>query len=316
MMQSEIKWTVVIPTYRRQDVLQECLGRLAESDLPVDQAEVLVYDNGSPKTSREVVEAYMGRLPIRYTDNGGGNGLGYSLSRGAKEARGRYVLEMNDDAMIPPDFFSTLIKIFDTDRRIGVIGVRAIERDFLRRGAGIGVLDTRSLEVVGNFDVETEELVDVEHVYGFCYAYLREILERGATHDAVLLSRDYSSGSRIETDHCLMAKKFGYRVVYDGRVGVVHLAKPRGDMDERSPRWRLNHIRNTLYMYLKHFGWFGRSGMGVRFCMLHDLGVISFLKAPNRTNWDYFAISVRARLSGVWHWMKYVFRRFFSSSSS
>jgi GT2 family glycosyltransferase len=315
-MQTEVKWSVVIPTYRRQDVLVECLEHLVASDLPLAAAEVLIYDNGSPQCSADEANAFATRLPIRYTDNGGGNGLGFSLVRGANEARGRFVLEMNDDALIPADLFGRLDRLFESDARIGVIGVRAIERDYGRRGEGIGVLDAGSLEVVGNFDIETDGPVDVEHVYGFCYAYRRQVLERGGTHDTVLLSKDYSSGSRIETDHCLMAKRVGYRVIYDGRIGVLHLAKPRGDMSERSSRWRLNHIRNTLYLYLKHFGWFGRSGMGLRFCLLHDLGIVSFLKRPNRDTWSYFAISIRARLSGVGHWFRYILRGFFSSSSN
>lgn len=304
-MVQALKWSIVLPTYRRQDVLRQCLEHLLASDLPLAESEVLVYDNGSPQDSQSVVEAFAERLPIRYTNNGVGHGLGFSLSRGASEAVGRWVLEINDDALVPGDFFSRLASVFESDAQVGVVGVRAIEQGYMGRGDAIGRLDRRTLEVLGNFDRATQGPIDVEHVYGFCYAYRRELIDAGAGHDKTLLAQDYSSGNRIETDQCLMASRMGYRVVYDGSIAVVHLAKPRGDMDEFSPRWRLNHVRNTLYLYLKHFGWFGRSGMGVRFCFLHDLGLVSFLKRPTKSNWLYFWISVRARVSGVWHWMRY-----------
>jgi GT2 family glycosyltransferase len=289
-----------------------------ESDLPKSASEVLIYDNGSPQDSQSVVEEFADRLPIRYTNNGFGHGLGYSLSRGAEEATGRMILELNDDALVPPDLFSRLTEAFESGMksRVGVIGVRAIEDGYHARGSGIGRIDPQRLEVIGNFDRVTDGPIDVEHVYGFCYAYLRDIVARGAGHDQVLLARDYSSGNRIETDQCLMARRAGFRVVYDGSIEVVHLAKPRGDMDEFSPRWRLNHVRNTLYLFLKHFGWFGRSCIGIRFCFLHDLGLLSLVKRPTKSNWLYFWISIRARASGIWHWLKYVFGSSSSSSST
>ncbi|MEI8213220.1 MAG: glycosyltransferase family 2 protein [Planctomycetota bacterium] len=312
-MTKSLEWSVILPTYRRQDVLRQSLERLAASDLPKENAEVLIYDNGSPQDSQPVVESFAAELPIRYTNNGVGHGLGYSLTRGATEATGRMILEMNDDALVPSDLFARLSELFNGAPGVGVIGVRALEDGYHERGSGIGRIDPQSLEVIGNFDRTTDGPIDVEHVYGFCYAYMRDVVAKGAGHDQVLLARDYSSGTRIETDQCLMARRAGFRVVYDGSIAVVHLAKPRGDMDEFSPRWRLNHIRNTLYLYLKHFGWFGRSCMGIRFCFLHDLGLLSFIKRPTKSNWLYFWISIRARASGIWHWLRYVFG---SSSSS
>lgn len=300
-----VQWSIVLPTYRRQDVLRQCLEHLVASDLPLGESEVLVYDNGSPQDSQSVVEDFAERLPVRYVNNGVGHGLGYSLTRGAVEAVGEFVLEINDDALVPGDFFSRVANVFASDPRVGVVGVRAIEKGYMGRGDAIGHLDRKTLEVLGNFDRATQGPIDVEHVYGFCYAYRRALVEAGAGHDTILLAQDYSSGNRIETDQCLMAARMGYRVVYDGSIAVEHLAKPRGDMDEFSPRWRLNHVRNTLYLYLKHFGWFGRSGMGVRFCFLHDLGLVSFLKRPTKSNWLYFSISVRARVSAIWHWLRY-----------
>ena len=301
-------WSVVIPTFRRQDVLSGCLAGLAEAVQQIEQCEVIVLDNGTPDLSREVVAEFSDRLPLEYHENAFGHGLGYSLSRGVGLARGDFVLEVNDDAIVPPDLLIALQRVFDSDPAIGVVGVRAIEEGYAAAGDGIGQIDPDTCQVIGNFHLPTDEPIDVDHVYGFCYAYRRELLDRGAGHDQVLLARDYSSGNRIETDHCLMAKKLGYRVVYDGRIAVQHLAKPRPDMSERSHRWRLNHTRNTFYLLLKHYGWSGNRAIAPRFC-LKDIGIRSAILRPSWANWAYVATGLRARISAVWHWLKYLARK-------
>ena len=294
----------MLPTYRRQDVLRQALEHIQAQTTNLSDLEVLVYDNGSTNDSRSIAEAFSQTLNLTYCLNAPGHGLGYSLSRGLKEANGEIVTELNDDALIPPDFISRITAIFETDAKIGVVGVQAIEKDYESDSRPIGVIDTKALDVVGNFNQPTSGPVEVEHVYGFCYAYRQELRGLGAEHDSVLLARDYSSGNRIETDQCLTAASLGYRVVYDGSIEVVHLAKPRPDFDERSLKWKLNHWRNTQYLYLKHFGLFGRNWLAIRFA-LQDLGALSLLRQPNKTNWMYFWTGIKARISALWHWAKF-----------
>jgi GT2 family glycosyltransferase len=265
-----------------------------------------VYDNGSPEDSRSVAETFRGRLPLKYTLNEPGHGLGYSLSRGATECTGQRVIELNDDALVPPNFLTRLDEVFACDPNIGVVGVRAIEEKYAQNGDGIGLIDEKTCDVIGNFDQPANDVIDVDHVYGFCYAYKRELLDRGGRHDRVLLAKDYSSGNRLETDHCLTAKRLGFRVVYDGTLAVRHLAKPRGDISERSLKWKLNHTRNTLYLYLKHYGLFGRRCLALRFAFLKDVGVLSALGRPNRSNWKYFLTGLRGRTSAFAHYLRYL----------
>jgi len=200
----------IIPTYRRPEVLAKCLACLG-SMKPVDgvSAEIRIYDNGFPHDSRHVADAFQRSLPVTYRVNEQGHGLGYSLCLGASEAQGDIIVELNDDALVGADFLRNIMATFQSDSSIGVVGVRAIEKGYESTGDSIGAIDSSTLEVRGNFDRPTEDVLDVEHVYGFCYAYRREMLDHGAVHDRVLLAKDYSSGNRIETDQCLSARKRG-----------------------------------------------------------------------------------------------------------
>ena len=299
-------YSIILPTYRRPDVLALCLEHLAALDYRRDQFEVRIYDNGSPQDSRLVADPFADRLRLSYTVNEPGHGLGYSLCRGTRECQGDRIVELNDDALVPPDFLRRVDALFDSDLSIGVVGVRAIEDGYAGGGGGIGRIDARTGEVVGNFDQPTEHPIEVEHVYGFCYAYRREVLARGGRHDEVLLARDYSSGNRLESDQCLTARRLGFRVVYDGSIAVCHLARPRADMSERSMRWKLNHTRNTLYLFLKHYGLLGKRCLALRFALLMDIGLLSAVRHPTGANWLYFLTGLRARASASYHYLRYL----------
>lgn len=305
-MNSEIFWSIVIPTRCREQTLFRCLKHLEVSDLPIDFSEILIYDNGATDPSRRVVTPFMGRLPIRYTVNEPGHGFGYSVVKGAADSRGIYVLELNDDALIPPDFFQRMQSTFESDATVGVIGVCADEDGYELLGDRIGWVDSRACEIVANFSIPTEDIREVEHVYGFCFAYRKKLVDMGVGHDVVLLSKDYSNGNRIETDQCLSAKSVGFRVVYDGTIEVKHLAQPRTDLDEKSSRWRINYTRNTLYLYLKHFGVFGRNAIATRFFLCKNTGLKSLLLSPSLSNLQYFYEAMWSRCSAFYHWCIYL----------
>ncbi|MFN5470383.1 MAG: glycosyltransferase family 2 protein [Pirellulaceae bacterium] len=290
----------VVATYRRPEVLAVCLEAICNQELPEGTSiQVRVYDNGSPKSAESTVRPWAESHGVVYINNGVGHGLGYSLTRGARESQGDVVVEMNDDAIIPQGFVARVADAFGNQPRLGILGFRADEDGYQEVPGGIGQIDGPGMRLIGNFCRPTSGPIAVEHVYGFCYAWRRAILDEGLGHDPTLLTKDFSNGSRLDTDHSLTVLRGGWQVIYDGSLPVRHLAMPRGDMSEVSTRWRINDIRNTLYLYLKHFGLFGRSALALRYGLLFNHGILSALRQPTRANWVFFLAGLRGRASAV-----------------
>jgi GT2 family glycosyltransferase len=298
-------YSIVIPTYRRADSLAECLESVDALDYPHDAIEVIVIDNGGAANTRAAATPFTDRLRIRYLVNRENRGYGFSVNRGIVESAGDRIMLLNDDARPFPDVLRECERLLTSDPSIGCVGFRALEQGYENWGTDVGrMLD--SGVVVGNFDVDCGEPVEVEHIYGFCYVFTREAVNRVGLNDRTLLAQPYSSGHRIETDHCLSIRSAGLKVVYDPRLVARHLAKPRPDMSEISLRWHLNSTRNTIYLYLKHYGMFGKRAAALRLTFLVHVGVLSMLKRPNRANIAYFLTGLRARASAYWHYLKYL----------
>jgi GT2 family glycosyltransferase len=298
-------YSIVITTYRRADQLAECLQSLCDLSYPLDRLEVIVVDNGGVEHTREAAQPYAAALAIRYLVNEVNRGYGFSVNRGIAAATGERILLLNDDARLTPGILTECDRLLKSDANIGCVGCRAIEAGYIRSGEGIGRIAT-SGEVVANFDIDCGQPIEVEHIYGFCYVFTREAVKRAGLNDRTLLAKPYSSGNRIETDHCLTIREHGLKVVYNPRMVAIHLAKPRPDMSEVSARWKINAIRNTIYLYLKHYGLFGKRGAALRLTFLDDVGIVSALRHPTMVNWRYFAIGLRARGSAYLHYVMFL----------
>jgi GT2 family glycosyltransferase len=267
----------------------------------LERLEIVIVDNGGPaENTRAAAEPYMQRLRIRYLVNPVNRGYGFSVNRSIVESTGDVLLLLNDDARPQADLLRECDRLLERDPLIGCVGCRVIEQGYYHFGDGIGRI-AESGDIIGNFDVDCGEPIEVEHIYGFCYFFTRQAVNRAGLNDCTLLAKPYSSGNRIETDHCLSIRECGLKVVYNPRMVAIHLAKPRPDMSEVSLKWKRNEIRNTLYLYLKHYGLFGKGGAALKLTFLVDVGVVSMLRHPSAANIAYFLTGLRARGSAYAH---------------
>lgn len=93
-------FSVVIPTYRRPDVLFRVLEALGRQESAPD-FEVLVIDDGSGDSTAERLRAYSAPYPFRpfFQEN---SGPARARNRGVSEARGSHVLFLGDDTVPEP----------------------------------------------------------------------------------------------------------------------------------------------------------------------------------------------------------------------
>ncbi len=119
--------SVVIPHLNRADLLERVLGSVAAQRLPPGHAtDVIVVDNGSSDGSEGVARSH-GATTVLLGRN---LGVSHALNRGIEQARGDWVLLLNNDVELAPDWIAELLaaasgagawfatgKIFDATRR-------------------------------------------------------------------------------------------------------------------------------------------------------------------------------------------------------
>lgn len=97
--------SILITTYNSASVLKTCL----ESALAQDYAdrEIIVVDNASSDGTRAVLREFESRLQAIYND--ANRGFAGGQNQGIAASRGDWLLSLNPDVMLKPDFLSTLL---------------------------------------------------------------------------------------------------------------------------------------------------------------------------------------------------------------
>lgn len=109
--------SVITINYNGSDVTMDLLESLRQTKYP--NLEIIVVDNASPNDVPEnIKEAYPEIVLIKSVKNlgfAGGNNLGI------KRAKGDYLLFINNDTIVPPDFVGPLVRTLQKDTTIGMV---------------------------------------------------------------------------------------------------------------------------------------------------------------------------------------------------
>ncbi len=98
---SGLALSVILPTYNRLSVLQECLARLVTQTLAPDRFEVLICDDGSTDGTQAFMETYSAPFRVQYLRDKN-QGPGMARNRGITHAQGKIAVIINDDTMLSP----------------------------------------------------------------------------------------------------------------------------------------------------------------------------------------------------------------------
>lgn len=118
--------TVVICTRDRAQQLHALLESVCALSTPKGlDWEICVVDNGSSDGTRQVIESFVGRIPIRYVREDAA-GLSNARNQGVAEARGRYICWTDDDVELDPDWLNAYAQAFRRHPDAVVFGGRIL----------------------------------------------------------------------------------------------------------------------------------------------------------------------------------------------
>lgn len=109
--------SVIIPTYKPEGYLSECLTALDSQTLDHSRFEVLLLLNGPKDPYMSQIEGFIKEHPnlscrIAYCKV---NGVSYARNRGLDEAKGEYICFLDDDDLITDNYLEELLAIAAPD---------------------------------------------------------------------------------------------------------------------------------------------------------------------------------------------------------
>jgi len=114
--------SAIICTHNRAEYLAKAIQSLVDQRTAKDQYEIIIVDNCSTDSTKEVVEQFSSVNNIRYIYEST-LGLSYARNTGWRNARGQYVAYLDDDAIACPTWLDKILEVFETvTPRPGCVG--------------------------------------------------------------------------------------------------------------------------------------------------------------------------------------------------
>lgn len=119
---SDVRATVAICTRNRAVALRRALESVCALELPPDTSwEVVLVDNMSSDDTQNVIASFRARLPLRdFVEPS--LGIAAGRNRVVAEARGDYILWIDDDAIVSPPWLAAYLEAFDRFPHAAVLG--------------------------------------------------------------------------------------------------------------------------------------------------------------------------------------------------
>jgi GT2 family glycosyltransferase len=210
--------SVIIINYNQADVTRDCLKSL--ENCQYDNLEIFVVDNSSAADKRVNKTEFLHVNFIQSEVNlgfAGGNNLAIA------KCTGDYILLLNNDTIVTPNFLAPLLQSFKIHPDAGIVSpkIKFYYSDNLIQYAGttkINPITCRGATIgykekdVNQYDFEKQ--TDLAH--GACMLIKREVINKiGMLHESFFLYYE-------EFDYCEMAKRAGFEIYYNGLSHILH----------------------------------------------------------------------------------------------
>jgi len=255
--------SIIIVSYNVCDCLQACTDSLQIATQNIE-SELIVIDNNSSDDSPTFLQETLSNKPntsiILNNEN-----LGYAkaCNQGIREAKGKFILLINPDTIVPPDCLKTVLSFMNITEHAGACGVKMYNAkgEYLKeskRGmpslwnsfckfSGLCNLFPKSKLLAGYYlgHLSEKQNAEIDVLTGAFMMIRLDILQKVGLFD-----EDYFMYAE-DIDLSIRIKQNGYQNFFIADTSITHL---KGESTRRSQLQKNFHFYNAMKIFVrKHY---------------------------------------------------------------
>lgn len=260
---SGVTLSIVIITWRMKEQVLRCLDSIGAAAL--SREVIVVVNSNEDGTAEAVAVAYPTATVLVNEKN---IGVAPARVQGMQRARGRYVLLLDADTVVPLGALEALVAHMEADSSIGVGGAPLLNPEGALSASARNFptlpskLRRRAPRAIARF-LPSDEVVlsgptDVDYVIGACQCIRREALaDTGPLDERIFYGPE-------DVDLCLRMWKSGWRVVWTDTIPIIH-EEQRITKKRALSRLAMRNAVAHVYYFAKHrYLWRRPSRTGTR----------------------------------------------------
>lgn len=238
---------IIIPTYNRADDLRDCLNSLSKTGIPNQQ--IIVVNNASQDNTNLLVsenfpEIHLISLNENIGATGASNvGFDYALKHGAD-----YVIRLDSDTIVAPNFISPLLDLAKSDSNIGMVSPKIYYYDspkeiwYAGADAKPVIFGTKNEHNLETDSPNNSQIKEVAYIWATAMLIKREVLEKTGGFDTDFFIY------HEEIDFCERVRSLGYRLLFNPNSYVWHKIGSNLNNSWTAYHWN----RSKMLLYRKH----------------------------------------------------------------
>lgn len=239
---NQIEVSIIIPVFNQLNFTQACLASLQEHSDDI-AFEVIVVDDCSTDATKGIVPHLPGVVYLRNDTNAG---FIASCNRGAKAARGKYLVFLNNDTTVTNGWLASLLETFQLEPQAGLVGSKLIYPDGRLQEAGGIIWRDGSGWNRGKFQdagkPEYNYLKQVDYCSAASVMIPKKLFESLGGFDA-----KYAPAYYEDTDLAFRVAQNGLKVLYQPLSVVVHYEGITGGTDIFSGTKSYQKVNQTTF---------------------------------------------------------------------
>ena len=237
----KIVLSIIIINFNLADEIADCLEGLYKviDSIAKIKYEIIIVDNNSPDKKLPEVEKKFTRSNLHFFYLNENLGFGKGCNYGFSKSSGKYICFLNPDTIINENIFDPILKLFEKDKTIGIIGPKQqTKKPFFDFSAGFYpniLFELFNLVGIGVFfegflvylyaRIKKNENLKVDWILGASIFVRAKIFEMINGFD-----RDYFMFFE-EVDLCKKVSNIGYKIIYIPNLSIYHIGSVSGKKD-------------------------------------------------------------------------------------
>lgn len=254
--------SIVTVNFKENQVTADFLTSIYGKE-PNIKLEVILVDNGSSENQEEYFKNFYPELVYVQSEKNLGFAGGNNL--GIHRASGKYILLLNNDTELTPNFISTLVSEMDNNPDIGLISPLLLyfEDKRLIQYAGFSKMNylTGRNKTFGKYELDHGQYDDVSYETGFCHG--AAMMCRKLDLKQVGLMEENYFLYYEEMDWCEKFKRNGKKIWFSGKAKIYH--KESVSVGKESSLKTYFLIRNRMLFIRKNTSFFNQMIFGLYF---------------------------------------------------
>jgi len=236
--------SLIIPAYNQANYTLACIQSIVQNTSTIPY-EIILMDDKSPEEDARNLKYFV--EGITFISNEENLGFLRNCNKGADLAKGKYILFLNNDTNVQPNWLNSLVELIESDESIGMVGSRLVYPDGRQQEAGGIIWNDASGWNFGRLDdpmkPEYNYVKEVDYISGAAIMIRKSLWTEIGGFDERYVPAYYE-----DTDLAFEVRAHGYKVMYQPKSIVIHFEGVSNGTDLGSGIKKYQVVNNQKFL--------------------------------------------------------------------